>query len=70
MNKLLQKDSTRRSQSCEEAFTRLKNAFFEIVTLSFPNFSKPLIFDTDASDFGIGAVLSQRNQTNVEQPIA
>ena len=48
----------------------MKKEFCEIVTLSFPNFSKPFILDTDASDFGIGAVLSQRNQSNIEQPIA
>ena len=68
--KLLHKDSTFQwSLSCEKAFTRLKKEFCEIVTLSFPNCSKPFILDTDASDFGIGAVLSQRNQSNIAQPI-
>ena len=57
------------SQSCDEAFTRLKIAFCEIVTLSFVYCSKPFILDTNASDFGIGAVLSQRNQSNIKQPI-
>ena len=38
--------------------------------LSFPNFSKPFILDTDASNFKIGAVRYQWNQTNVKQPIA
>ena len=70
MNKLLQKDSiVQVSQSCEEGFTRLKKAFCELVTLAFPNFSKPFILDTDESDFGIGALLSQRNQSNIAQPI-
>ena len=44
--------------------------FCEIVTLAFPNFSKPFILDTDASDMGIGVVLSQLNKSNVEQPVA
>ena len=71
MNNLFKKDSIFQwSQSCEEAFTLLKKAFCEIVTLLFPNLSKQFILDIDASDFGIGAVLSIKNQSNIEQPIA
>lgn len=71
LNKLLQKDQIFQwSPACEEAFQTLKKAFCEIVTLAYPNFAVPFIVDTDASDFGIGAVLSQKNSANIEQPIA
>ena len=70
LNKLLQKDHTFHwSSLCEESFTLLKKAFSDVVTLAYPNFSKPFIVDTDASDVGIGAVLSQLNTANVEQPV-
>ena len=44
--------------------------FCEIVTLTFPDFLKPFIFTTDASDVGISGVLSQLNKSNVEHPVA
>ena len=55
---------------CEYAFKTQKNAFLEVVTLINPDFSIPFIVVTDASDVGIGAVLSQLNKSNVEQPPA
>ena len=55
---------------CEEAFKTLKKAFIEVVTLVYPDLSKPFIVDTDASDVGIGAVLYQLTISNVEQPLA
>ena len=38
--------------------------------MAFPNYSKPFILDTDASDAGIGAVLSQLDDNSREQVIA
>ena len=47
------------SEQCQEAFERLKKKMVEAPVLAHPDFSKPFIIDTDASDAAIGAVLSQ-----------
>ena len=38
--------------------------------LCYPNYSKPFLLDTDASDSGIGAVLSQLDDDGNEQVVA
>ena len=54
---------------CEEAFENLKTALTSSPILAFPNRHDQFILDTDASDFGTGAVLSQL-QDGVERVIA
>ena len=54
---------------CETAFSTLKNRLSSAPVLSLPDFSKPLLLDTDTSQEGIGAVLSQISNEN-EQVIA
>jgi len=44
---------------CQEAFDHLKNQLVSAPILALPDWSKPFILDTDASDTGIDAVLSQ-----------
>ena len=44
---------------CDTAFHELKNHLTSANVLAFPDFSEPFILDTDASDQGIGGVLSQ-----------
>ncbi|KAL7883473.1 hypothetical protein SRHO_G00011310 [Serrasalmus rhombeus] len=44
---------------CQEAFEELKNRLTSAPVLGYPLDTGNIILDTDASDFGIGAVLSQ-----------
>ena len=46
-------------EKCHEAFLELKRRLTAAPILSFPRSDCPFIIDTDASDYGIGAVLSQ-----------
>ena len=45
--------------SCETSFQRLKGLLKEAPILAYPNPAEDYILDTDASNVGIGAVLSQ-----------
>jgi len=46
----------------EEAFQELKQRFMTAPILAHFNATKPVIIDTDASDFAIGAILSQTDE--------
>ena len=57
------------ANNAEATFQILKTILSNIPTLNYPNYSLPFIVTTDASDDGIGAVLSQisdegKNQYN------
>ena len=47
------------TEACEEAFEDLKRALTVPEVMAFPTGNGEQILDTDASDKGIGAVLSQ-----------
>ncbi|CAG2249601.1 Retrovirus-related Pol polyprotein from transposon 17.6,Retrovirus-related Pol polyprotein from transposon 297 [Mytilus edulis] len=47
------------TEECQDAFQTLKSKLLEAPILSHPDFSRPFILDTDASQSAIGAVLSQ-----------
>ena len=47
------------NEECKTAFMQLKNALVSAPVLAFPDPSKPYILDCDASNFGVGGVLSQ-----------
>ena len=54
---------------CQRAFADFKNAFQTNSVLLHPDRTRPFILHTDASDFGIGAVLSQRDEHGTMRPV-
>ena len=57
------------TDSCERAFEELKASMCRSPVLHSPNFNKPFLLQTDASDRGVGAVLSQQNSDG-DHPVA
>lgn len=47
------------SEECSTALAKLKDHLISAPILACPDFSKPFYVQTDASDFGLGAVLTQ-----------
>ncbi|XP_058879681.1 uncharacterized protein LOC131737088 [Acipenser ruthenus] len=61
LHRLLRKNQTFDwDEACEEAFTTLKEALIQAPGLMLPRPDLPFVLDTDASDRGLGAVLSQK----------
>jgi len=58
------------NKEAETAFNDLKKRFTTAPILSHFDPAKPVIIETDASDFAIGAVLSQRDKENRLHPVA
>ena len=56
--------------SCQKAFDELRTCLVSSPVLSYPDYSKCFFLDTDASDTGIGAVLSQVRDDGSECVIA
>ena len=55
---------------CQKAFATLQQALCSAAILRSPDFSRQFILQTDASNRGVGAVLSQRDDDEIERPIA
>ena len=51
-------------------FEMLKIASLEVPVLSFADFNKPFLLETDASKLGLGAVLSQKQTDGQYHPVA
>ena len=58
------------SPECEKALQLLKELLTIAPVLSFPDFSRPFILETDASGTGLGAVLAQKQPDGTVHPIA
>ena len=52
------------------AFETLKKAFTSAPVLLHPDLTKPFTIETDASDFAIGAILSQSDNNGILHPVA
>eukprot|EP00731_Ephydatia_muelleri_P031382 Em0022g896a len=55
---------------CQEAFENLRSRLTRAPILAFPDYTLSFVLDTDASDLGIGAVLSQVSSLGQEQVVA
>ena len=58
------------TEACATAFHKLQELLCSSPVLRSPDFTIPFILQTDASDRGIGAVLSQEDLEGEEHPIA
>ena len=55
---------------CTQAYESLKKLLCEDPILHNPNFDKPFILQTGASERGVGAVLSQQDDDGYDHPVA
>ena len=58
------------NSECQTAFEELRRRLSQTPILAHPDFNRQFILDTDASDVGIGAVLSQVGDDGHERVIA
>ena len=58
------------SEKCDHAFRQLKELLCNAPLLSTPDFDRSFVLQTDASERGVGAVLSQCDDEGMEHPVA
>ena len=63
-------DKIKWTEECGKAFKVLKSALCSSPVLRSPNFTKDFVLQTDASDIGVGAVLSQLDEEGNDYPLA
>ena len=69
-NKDKKSEPVKLSPEALEAFNILKEKCMNALVLSFPDFKKPFLLETDASGKGLGAVLSQKQDDGRYHPVA
>ena len=58
------------TEQCNQAWQNLKGILCSSPALRTPDFSSQFILQTDASDYGVGAILSQRDNNGDDHPVA
>ena len=58
------------SGECEKSFQKLKQSLCSAPVLRGPDFTRPFVLQTDASEWGVGAVLTQMVDNGNEHPVA
>ena len=58
------------NELCQASFEKTKALLATAPVLAAPLFDRPFSLMTDACDIGVGAVLQQRQDSGVEQPVA
>ena len=58
------------NELCQSTFDELHRCLVSSSVLTYPDYSNFFVLDTDASDVGIGAVLSQPSEDGAERVIA
>lgn len=70
LNKLLKKRSIYKwNVDCQKAFETLKKKLTSAPVLKYPDFSRPFTIHTDALNFAVGAVLTQKDENGLEHPV-
>eukprot|EP00731_Ephydatia_muelleri_P007946 Em0004g284a len=62
-------NSLKLNDEAKKAFEKLKKLLCSEAVLSSPDFGRPFILQTDASDRGVGAVLCQQGDDGEEHPV-
>ena len=74
LTKLTTKEASRTpfnwSDECEESFVELKRQLCTAPLLAYPKFDREFTLYTDASDVGLGVVLSQHDDSGTERVVA
>ena len=70
LNKMLRKNNLyKQDESCQQAFEGLKEKLMSAPILTYPDFTKPFSICCNASNFGLGAILQQKDEEGRERVI-